>query len=145
MGIRSIALTILTACLAAGVPTPVLGQAENGDAAEVAVTDETWSAAMRRWSLVVAQRAQIAYIGTLVPMGIEGRVVVEFQIGAEGLVRDCNVVASSGYSELDALVCTAIDRTGPAPPYVNIDDDGEVKTAQLPVRFVLVDGLDDGD
>ena len=139
MRLRRFASGMMSILFATGVAAPAAAQVEQGDNLDHQTVTETWRDNLREWSFVVARKAQNAYARDLVPMGIEGRVVVQFRIETDGAVSDCETVRTSGSTELDALVCIAIEKTGPAPVYVNANGVAEPQTAQLPVRFVLSD------
>lgn len=139
MRLRRFASGMMSILFATGVAAPAAAQVEQGDNLDHQTVTETWRDNLREWSFVVARKAQNAYARDLVAMGIEGRVVVQFRIETDGMVRDCETVRTSGSTELDALVCAAIEKTGPAPVYLNADGVAEAQKAQLPVRFVLSD------
>ena len=124
-----------------GISTPSAAEPAQGVSLDHEIATNTWRDNLRDWSLAVARKAQNAYSRDLIAKGIEGRVVVQFRIETDGTVRDCETIRSSGSTELDALVCIAIAKTGPAPPHVNEEGVAEAKTAQLPVRFVLSETL----
>ena len=130
---------MMSILIASGIATPAAAQIVQGENLDPEIVTGTWRDNLREWSFAVARKAQNAYVRDLVPMGIEGRVVVQFRIETDGIVRDCDSVRTSGSTELDSLVCIAIAKTGPAPIHLNADGVAEPQTAQLPVRFVLSD------
>ena len=139
MRLRPFASGMMSILVAMGLATPAAAQIEQGDSLGTEIAVGTWRDNLREWSLAVARKAQNAYARDLVPMGVEGRVVVQFRIETDGAVSDCKIIRTSGSTDLDALVCIAIAKTGPAPIHLNADGVAEPKKAQLPVRFVLSD------
>ena len=122
-----------------GITTPSAAEPAQRVSLDHEIATTTWRDNLRDWSLAVARKAQNADSRDLLAKGIEGRVVVQFRIQTDGTVRDCEIIRTSGFTELDSLVCIAIAKTGPAPIHLNADGVAEPQTAQLPVRFVLSD------
>ena len=139
MRLRRFASGMRSILIVSGIATPTAAQIMQGDNLDPEIVTGTWRDNLREWSFAVARKAQNAYVRDLVPMGIEGRVVVQFRIETDGAVSDCEIIRTSGFTELDSLVCIAIAKTGPAPIHLNAEGVAEPQTAQLPVRFVLSD------
>ncbi len=101
-----------------------------------------WRKATKEWSGRVMSRAGSLYEEGPLRDGYEGRVEVKFEIGADGIPRECHVYRSSGSEELDAIACTAVRHSGLAP--VLLDEQGDAKPvwAVLPVQFVDGDKLE---
>lgn len=64
----------------------------------------------------------------------QGVVVAQWTIGADGIVRDCRITLSSGYSSLDHATCQSILKRARYTPA--IDKDGKPIASINAARFV---------
>ena len=72
--------------------------------------------------------------------GAEGRVTVSLDVGTDGRVTGCRVVASSGNGDLDGATCRLATRNGRFAPSLDANGTAVPGTLRLPpVRWTLED------